>query len=424
MLRVVTALVAFCVCVGLTGCSDRIGCPEDPDYDAGLEMTQADLVRFSNSFGIRLFKELVSEQPDSNIIVSPLSVALALAMTTNGAAADTHDSMLSVLGFPDYSLKSANECFRALQGFLTNLDPKVEFDIANSVWCRQGFDLSAQFSDRCRTYFNAEVRNLDFDLPGAGDTINAWVSEKTRGRIETIVPHDIPGYVLMYLLDAIYFLGQWKDQFDPTYTRDGSFTTQGGTLVPCRLMRRPGPEAEFPQLNVSDFVYYSDDSLQIVDLPYGDSLFTMTILLPREWNGSIGWLIDRLSPPRWDQWARGLHTCRGELLLPRFQLRYEASLVQALSALGMGIAFGGGADLTGISGGFLPISDVRHKTFIRVNEQGTEAAAVTVVEIPIGNVPDCAQFRMHVRRPFLFVIRENAANTIIFIGKVVDPGLL
>ncbi len=422
MRRMIAAGLVLAISVGFTSCSDHSVCPEGDPYETGTVMSREDLVNFSNSFGMRLLKELVQEKPDSNVIISPLSVALALGMTANGAGGSTLDSILYVLGFSDYSLKSANECFQGLMEFLPNLDPEVEFEIANSIWCREGMQFKDSFFERCNAYFDAELRSLDFNLPDAGDTINAWVSEKTHGRIQEIVAKRIPDIVVMYLLDAIYFLGTWKDEFDPAYTADDRFTLADGSRVPCRLMKRPGPEPEPGTYILSDFVYYSDDSLQIVDLPYGDSLFTMTVVLPKP-GVSLDMLISDLTPEQWEWWTGSMKNCQGRLLLPKFELEYGTGLLDALTNMGMGIAFGAGADFSGMADMALFISDVRHKTYMRVDEQGTEAAAVTVVDIATGITPDCWSFTMAVQRPFLIVIRENVANTIIFLGKIADPGL-
>jgi serine protease inhibitor len=420
MMKRMAAGLVFCVTMALTGCSDRCVCPEGDRYETGAIMNREALVRYSNSFGIRLFKELVNERPDSNVVVSPLSAALALGMTANGAGGATLDSILSVLGFADYSLKSANECYQGLMEFLGGLDPQVEFEVANSIWCRAGFQFKRTFFERCCAYFDSEPRSLDFGLPGAADTINAWVNEKTHGRIKGIVRKPIPEIVVMYLLDAIYFLGTWKDEFDPAYTGDDWFSLADGSDVPCRMMKRPGPEPDPGTYILSDFVYYSDDSLQIVDLPYGDSLFTMTVLLPKP-NTDLESFISDLTPERWDWWIGNLKDCHGRLLMPKFELEYETELKDALGRLGMGVAFRGEADFSGMADMSLFITDVRHKTYVKVDEVGTEAAAVTMVEISTGNTPDCAHFEMAVQRPFLFVIRENVANTIIFIGKVAIP---
>jgi serine protease inhibitor len=306
--------------------------------------------------------------------------------------------------------------------FLLSLDPKVQFEIANSIWCREGIQFKEAFFERCGAYFDAQPRSLDFNLPDAADTINAWVNEKTHGRIPEIVGSPIPPLVVMYLLDAIYFLGTWKDEFDPAYTADDWFTRPDGYPAPCRMMKRPGPEPEPDCYILSDFVYYSDDSLQIVDLPYGDSLFTMTVVLPKP-GIDVDLLISNLTPEKWELWTGNLNDCHGRLLMPRFELEYATRLVDALENLGMGIAFDvETADFSAMADIPLFISDVLHKTYIRVDENGTEAAAVTSVEISTGNTPDCDSFLMEVRRPFLIVIRENVGNTIIFLGKIADPG--
>ena len=408
-----------CIALVLAGCSDNATCPGGNDSE-GKPITRDELVESDNAFGFRLFKELVKENPDTNVFISPLSVSLALGMTANGARGATLRAMLSTLGLEGYSLESANETYHALVEFLTALDPQVQFEVANSIWCREGTGFNQEFFDDCTTYFNALMRDINFADPASSDTINAWVCQKTHGRICEMVPKPIGLNVVMILLNAIYFLGTWRYEFDPAYTADEWFRLPDGSTTQCRMMKRPGPEPEPGTYILSDCKYYSDDILQIVDLPYGDSLFTMTVLLPRI-EVDVDTLVERLDPSQWQRWINNLQDCRGRVALPRFELGFDANLNEVLKALGMGIAFGGAADLSGIAPGLF-ISDVRHKTYVRVDEEGTEAAAVTEVDIATGYTPDCAHFEVWVSRPFIFAIRENEANTILFVGKVTNPG--
>jgi serpin B len=397
------------------------------DYPDGTPTSRDELVEGINGLGFGILKELVREFPDSNVVASPLSISLALGMTVNGARSMTRDEMLSVLGLAGHSVPGADEVYRELTELLTSLDPEVQFEVANSAWCQSGATFKQPFLDACRTYFNAEVRDVDFagDPYGSPDSINAWVNDRTHGKIPEIVPTPGDPLTRLMLVDAIYFLGRWRKEFDPTYTRDGWFTLPNGSRQLCKMMKRPGPDPEPGHINLDDFEYYSEyspypnyDGFQMVDLAYGDSIFSMSIVLPYG-RTTIDELISQLNTTQWNEWIADLDHCHGILTMPRFELRFAQDLKPALMALGMVTPFvPGTADFSGIADFALWISRVLHATYIKVNEAGTEAAAVTVVDITTGIPPDCAEFHMDVNRPFLFVIRENRANTILFMGRV------
>jgi serpin B len=417
-------LIAFLV-VTVAGCGDERVCPTpggDENGPDGLVLTQDQLISANNQFAFGLFKEIVETQPDSNIFISPLSISMALGMTANGAAHATLDSMLATLGFSGYSIESADQCYRNLIDLLTGLDPAVTFEIANSIWARKGTSFQASFLQACQTYFDAEVRSLDFTQPDAPDTINAWVNDKTHGKITEIVPKPMDDSLAMILLNAIYFLADWKYQFDPRDTKDDWFYPPQGSKTACRMMSRPRLSSGSTELS-ADFSVVLEDDFQAVDLPYGDSLFTMTLILPRgQWDAdaAVSWLND----DHWTDLAGSFHTCHGTLLMPRFELKYSSSMNDVLKALGMAVAFSDAADFTNLfARGGLCITNVRHKTYVRVDEVGTEAAAVTEVEIgPTSVPPECQGFVIKVDHPFVLVIRENRTNTILFMGKIANPG--
>jgi serpin B len=298
---------------------------------------------------------------------------------------------------------------------LTALDRDVIFEIANSIWYRPQLNPFQDFLDACAVYFDSEIRPLDFSRRDAPDTINAWVSEKTHGKIEEIISGPIHPLTLMYLINAIYFLGNWTYEFDPELTSDDWFIPGDGAPIACRMMQRPGPD------DVSEFSYYETDDFQAVDLPYAGGWFSMTVILPRE-GVSIDHIIAGCDHETWAGWTAGFQPCDGRIEMPKFEIEYEESLNTALKTMGMGIAFRDGADFTRISDNAdLYISSVRHKTYVRVNEAGTEAAAVTVVQMGTTSVPNV--FEMRADRPFLFAIRESHSGTVRFIGKMVNTAL-
>lgn len=388
------------------------GCEGSPTTPAPLEelprqLTSAEqeVIAASNVFAFDLFRELNTEQPDSNIFLSPLSASMALGMTLNGARNETFDAMRATLGFEGLSQHEINASYRSLIDLLRGLDPSVEMLIGNSIWYRDTFLFEQAFLDTTTTYFDARVAGLDFADPASADVINAWVDESTEGKIEEIVQAPIPPEVVMYLINAIYFKGDWTDQFSKDQTRDAPFTTSDGSTVTVKMMHRR--EAKLQYMRTADY--------EAADLSYGRGAFAMTIVLPAP-DGNVNDLIRTLDAAAWKGITDAFEERILDLYLPRFRLEYEKSFNDALNALGMGIAFGPGQDFTGMSPANPFISEVFQKTYVDVNEEGTTAAAVTKVPMADSLPPS---FRAD--GPFIFAIRERFSGTILFIGKMVEP---
>lgn len=398
-----------------------VACGRDPGLGPithlprDLTVGERQLVAANNRFAFAFFGALARQQPaDDNLFVSPVSVAMALGMTVNGAAGATRDSMLAALQLGGLSMADVNAGYRGVIDLLRDLDPRVEFTLANSIWYRSGITVGQQFLDDTRTYFDADVRALDFATPTAAQTINDWVSERTRGRIPEIVGSPIPAEMIMYLINAIYFKGTWAQQFDPALTHSAPFNLRSGGSVAAPMMAH-GDKA--PALYHRDLA----DGTVVVDLPYGGGAWAMTIVLPPSASG-IDSLVSGLTQARWDAWMAALDSTGLYVTMPKYTLRWELELKSVLSALGMGIAFR--EDCTPdfsrlVSSGCPFISKVKHKTFVDVNEEGTEAAAVTSVGIGVTSVP--AELRIVVDRPFLVAIRERLSGTILFLGRVTNP---
>lgn len=408
--KIACLILACALCLS---CGDT--CVE-PDCGRPRMLTaeERQLVGSYNAFGFNIFRQLVRNAPrDTNIFVSPLSISMALGMTLNGAAGATEEAMKTTLEFGGMDMKQIDECYRSVIDLLTELDQDVIFEIANSIWYRLDLDPKEDFLKACETYFDSEVTALDFSTPEAADIINAWVSEKTHEKIEEIIQGPIHPLTVMFLINAIYFLGNWTYQFDPDLTQDDWFNTAVGVKTPCRMMLQPGID------ELAEYRYSETGGFQAIDLPYGNGLFSMVIILPKE-GMSLDGLIDGCDQNAWDGWMAGLQIREGRIQIPKFEVEYEDTLNKVLMSMGMGIAFGAGADFSGISEDReLYVSSVRHKTYVRVDEAGTEAAAVTVVEIRETSQPDT--FHMRVDRPFLFAIREHHSGTVLFIGKMVRP---
>lgn len=377
--------------------------------DLGLTKSATDIIKADNEFGLDLFtKVLKNDVQSDNIFVSPTSVALALAMTYNGSAGDTRTAMETALHKQGFTDEEINEGYKSLVEALKSVDPKVILEIANSIWYKQGFTVLPDFISINREFYNAEVDSLDFSDPSAANTINDWVNGQTHGKINKIID-GIPGNAVMYLINAIYFKGIWQYEFDKTKTFSGTFTTNDGSSVSVDYMTQSGT---FSAAEYSDF--------DMIELPYGRGNFSMVVLLPKNDN-TIDNLADSITNENWNTWIGGLKERNVDLFMPKFTYSYSRLLNPDLTDMGMGIAFSDGADFSGINGyGGLKISRVIHKSFVEVNEQGTEAAAVTAVEIVETAYPG-ANLEFNVNRPFIFAIRETTTGAILFMGRINNP---
>jgi serpin B len=370
------------------------------------ELTQAQL-----DFGFALFDQLRQESPDQNLLVSPTSVALALAMAYNGAGRETQTAIANTLKLQGLDMAQLNAGNQALTEYLMQRDPEVALAIANSLWVNQDLPVRADYIERMRTDYAAEVATLDFGLPAATQRINNWVKEHTRDRIPTIVD-DLPPDQLLVLVNAVYFKGAWTESFDPDRTENRPFTLANGETIQHPLMAQGG-----------DYLYLETDQFQAVSLPYGNESLSFEVILPKP-GTDLATVATQLDADTWQGWMNQMRSRPGEIQLPKFQFEYEANLIPALEALGMGIAFEPGkADFSGLTDLDAFINQVRHKTFIEVNEVGTEAAASTAIGIMPTSIalPPDPPFEMVVDRPFVAAIRDRQTGALLFVGAVVDP---
>jgi serpin B len=388
-----------------TNCTRDFSASPDPVRARPFTPLEKQLFESGNAFGFTLFGEVSRAEGGKNVFLSPLSVSMALGMTLNGAAGGTEAGMRRTLGFGDMAQGDINASYRGILDLLPNLDPKTRVEIANSIWIRSGFSVLPEFIDVNLRFFDATVRSLDFNSPDAPGVINSWIEDKTRGKITKMVDQIDP-LTVMFLINAVYFKGTWLYEFDPRKTMDDSFIRSDGTPVPCKMM---GQKATLPYLETETF--------QAVDLPYGNGQFSMTVFLPKS-GRSLESLAVSFSTENWDLWKGKFSNRELSLQFPKFKVEYEIKLNDALTALGMGAAFTPGqADFGGINADFdLYISSVNHKAFVEVDEKGTEAAAVTVVEVGTTSVGDGITVR--VDRPFLFLIREKTSDAKLFMGKL------
>ncbi len=375
-----------------------------------LTAAESAIASSTPSFGVNLLREVNRSFADSNVFLSPLSASMALGMTMNGANGTTYTQMREALGLPDQPLANLNAGYQSLIAMLRGLDATVDFRLANSIWYANSFAplIAPTFLTDTRMFFDAQVSGLDFQSPQAPSTINTWVNTSTNGKIERIVDA-IPANVIMYLINATYFKGSWRDGFDPAATATAPFTTQTGAAVSVPTMTRKG-----------GFRARIANGIDVAELPYGGDAFVMTIVMPPV-GQPINAFVASLTASSWASIVSGLTEVTWDVYLPKFTLRFEDKLNTELQALGMQQAFvPGGADFTRLSptaGRELFVSEVKQKTFVDVNEVGTEAAAVTSVGIGVTSLPPSIRFN----RPFVFAIRERLSGTVLFMGKIVKP---
>lgn len=405
ILAVCTLLAVLPACDSLLG-PDPDPLPPAPITELPRALTSAEVTAIgaSNAFGFDLLREMARETPDQSVFLSPFSASMALGMTMNGAAGGTFAAMRETLRFQGLSEEEINDSYRGLLDLLTELDRNVTVAVGNSIWHRSQLRVQESFRDRVERHFDARVQGLDFGAPGAAATINGWVRDATGGRIEEIVGDPIPAQVIAYLINATYFKAGWTEPFDPDLTRTAPFHLPDGSTSPVELMMRDDTLRSL-----------GTDRYGAVDLPYGGGAFSMTVVVPRG-QTTVHELVGEMDHAWWDALVAELRTSRVLLSLPRFELEWEGVLNDALRAMGMGVAFDGGADFSRMFEDAGPwIDEVKQKSFVRVDEEGTEAAAATSVAMAVSMPPE-----VRADRPFLFALRERLSGTILFLGVIVE----
>ena len=379
----------------------------DERKDILLTRTEQEMTALGNEFAFKFFKTVSNNEKKENLFISPLSASLALSMTTNGAANNSLKEMKATLGFGDYSLEEMNEYYKKLVDGLLAVDNTTQLGIANSIWVNEGFPVEKAFIDANKKMYDAEVRNLNFFSTGAVDIINGWCSDKTNKRIPKVL-EEISGDARLFLINALYFKGIWKSKFDKTNTKKEEFTTISGAKTTVDLMHQE-----------CTALYTSDEGIQIVELPYGNEAFSMVILLPTE-EYDVNYVMEQLTPENWDVWMKRLYTQTVDVKLPKFKLEYDRRLNKDLMEMGMIEPFSPlSADFSNMSPQQLYIAFVQQNTFVEVNEEGTEAAAVTIIGMDNTAAPSEPQIiPFHVNRPFVFVIKEKSTGAILFMGKM------
>ena len=412
---VVVALIVYSNLAFTGGMTNNLAIVRpQPEKEQLVKKVDDRLIAATSKFAFKLYGQAIKQRSGKNLLISPASVMLALAMTYNGAEAKTRQAMADALELKSMSLEEVNRASADLNSALGTADPKIQLKIANSLWTRDGFSPKPAFIQRIKEYYAGEVASLDFASPAAPATINSWVSRNTEGRIEGVVDRIDPE-IILFLINATYFKGQWQVAFEKEKTRDDVFRLADGRQKKLPMMFRSGK-----------YAYQKGKDFQAVAVPYGTGRMSMYVFLPDE-HTSLDQFERNLTPENWENRMRGFRTAPGELTLPRFKIEYAAELNDMLKPLGMAEAFDPlRANFSGIAepgaGKRIYISRVKHKTFAEVNEEGTVVAGATSVEIGVTSVQLPQEpFVMKVDRPFFFAIRDNRTGVILFMGSVADP---
>lgn len=397
--KILLLLLISILILNVVGCSNTNGTKEFNMKDIDQNTTEK-----NSEFAFEIFKELNKEDIKDNIFISPLSISTALTMTYNGAVGKTKEDMEKALQYTGLDIDEINNTYKNLLPYLSQVDKSVELDISNSIWYREGEQVKEGFINTNKDVFDAEVTEIDFSKENAADIINDWIKESTKGKIDKMLSSPISPDVIMYLINAVYFKGDWANEFD----KKNTFTSQFNNI--------DGKDKEIQMMNKKSKVDYgSGDDYKVVRLPYGQKKINMYCVLPGE-NEDINSFIGKLNNEKFGEIRNSISETEDVILqIPKFKLEYGIkNLNNTLSNMGMKTAFQEDADFSKIREGIF-ISRVLHKAVIEVNEEGSEAAGVTVVEMTESAVEMPITFIAN--RPFVFLLMDEETGTILFMGK-------
>lgn len=395
----------------MLSCSKKEDDPVTDPVPINLTEAQTVIIESGNEFAFDIFGKVAGNaEPGQNVMISPLSISYALSMTLNGAEGGTRDAMMETLRISGIDMETLNKSHKTLTEALLNIDKKILISIANSVWTEDNFDVKKAFIDILTSYYDAESKPFDIDDPSAPGLMNKWIEDKTNGLIREMIS-ELPDNTVMLLINAIYFKGQWKLQFDKSLTIDEAFFISGNSQVTVPMMKKK-----------KEYKVFEGNGFKIAEFPYGQGNYVMDVILPDEKQG-LNSTLTLINSRDYELWVNQMTEREIEVSFPRFKYGFKRTLKDILSDMGMGIAFTDNADFSNISEQYdLLLTDVAHQTFIETNEEGTEAAAATVVTVGVTSMPPPPlEFRMD--HPFLYIIRETSTNAILFMGRVSNPSV-
>lgn len=411
----VRSYVARCVSVAalflVAACGNGTGPSDGPpavitDLPRSLTALEQEAIRASNQFGLELMSKVADSKPGENVVLSPFSASVALGMTYAGADGTTAAAMRQTLGWGARSRGEILNAYRELPALLVALDAGVTLRSANAIWVRETLSVRPEFITDVRAAFDSEVRTGDFG-PATVSDMNAWASQQTNGLIPKVVD-ELGNDLVMVLMNALYFKGSWREKFDVTRTRQVPFTTSSGARPSVPMM-----------FQTEKMKYARQAGAQWAELPYGNTAYVMTVVLPDSGANARTWLRG-LDVATYESGLVSMAEATVEFGLPKWRLKAEYQLKGPLVQMGMGVAFDAAlANFDRISPDDLLLSYVKQDVYIDVNEEGTEAAAVTQVGISVTSAP--MRPVMVLDRPFLFFIRERLGGTVLFSGLIEEP---
>jgi serine protease inhibitor len=363
------------------------------------------IVPVCNEFAIKLLKQAVNTTPRDNVTISSAGTFLSLAVLLNGAGGDTRKTLARVLGVDEADISSFNDNNAALLRSLKSDDPQVKLSLETSLWLSDSDSFKQDYLDTCANAYGAKLDTLDFKSPTAESIINEWVSKNTSGRIEGSIG-SLSSDVVSVVINAAYFIGIWTDRFAKNKTKDELF------------MLADGKQVTVPMMNQKTTCGYSENELfHAISLPYGNARYSMIILLPPS-HSDLGALSSKLTIKDLEESISGLEEREVFVMMPRFGLEKEADMKALLSALGLGIMFDPSrADFTSAVRENVWVDLVQQRTFLEINERGTEIA----IAIHISLMKSAGPTRFVADHPFFYAIRDNLTKTILFMGTVMDP---
>lgn len=379
---------------------------------AFMNSTLAQPAQNAGSFPFKLFSKVAAEKPKGNILLSPVSVSTALGMTYPGAAGKTKTALANVLDYGNANDATVNDTTRKTLDSLKKPGGDTKLEIANGLFVDKKVKLKPAFLSTLKQFYDAGAKTLDFKSPAAVTEINSWVSTNTRGKIPTIIEQIGPDAVL-YLINAVYFKGRWEYPFEKSNTVGENFATANGGTKKVQMMH----------LDSSKLPYFENPDFQAISLGYNDKRLSLAVFLPRQ-GKTLSAFESNFNEKNWTQWSHQFRKSEGHIGLPRFKIEDKLELKKPLSAMGLSVAFDAdAAEFPNIGNENMFITKVIHKTFMEVNEEGTEAAAATAVEMATTSAPmnPTPPFHMIVNKPFFIVLYDRTTNKILFAGRINQP---
>lgn len=400
-------VLIFAVAFGLVGC-EEISMEEGKETFEPIVLTKSQqaVATQGDAFAVDYLKAAAEAFPGQNLFVSPMSLSMLSCMLANGAEGETYNEIVKAIGMGGFTLEQVNDCYRTLVSALLAADRSVSLSLANSIWIAQGLSVKKTFETRMTDTYKADTYLVDFARDETLKKVNGWCSDKTKGLIPKMF-EELDPQVQMILINALYFKGSWVVQFPKEYTQSAPFYAVSGQKT----------TAEYMQATSDKFSGYMDENVTVVRMPYGNGAFLMEAVMPSD--KDFAGFLAKLTKAQLDSWDRSNTEEQIYLRFPKFKADFdtEAELVPIMQRLGVKKAFTYAAEFGGMSDTPLYVSNMRQKAFVSVDEEGTEAAAVTIAEMRKNGVADGPKItNMIFERPFLYLIREKSTGAILFMG--------